>query len=233
MTPVELREEIREVFQLIGSQDYGYALEKIHHHLHHSTDKEMKVILLQERAFLHLIMQSPQEALHDLEAIISMEKHPPEGKESGLVKALWMHFAISAWLHDSACILKDLELLKKWDKSFPKVEIRSRKVSVVSHTNSSMSFYPFAKMLEGFGLRSAWDPQVITLNAGYFEAQINETTYPHLVELAAACAFTDSPWGSAAWEYVGKTFSPYSHWKNEFPKYVDGTYRELLKNLKR
>lgn len=233
VTPIEHREELREIFQIIGSRDYGYALEKFHHHLHRTTDKAVTIDLLQERAFLHLVMQSPQEALNDLDTIILMEGHPSEGKEYALVKALWMHFALSAWLHDSNCVLKDLELLKKWDKSFPKFEIRHGTVSVVSNTNSSMNFYPFARMLENFGYRTVWDRQVITLNAGYFEAQISETANHHLVELAVACAFTDSPWGSAAWEYVGKTFAPYIHWHNDFPKYMDGTCRDLLRDLKR
>jgi hypothetical protein len=233
VTPIEHREELREIFQIIGSRDYSYALEKIQHHLHHLSNKDAKVHLLQERAFLHLVMQSPQDALNDLDTIISMESHPSEGKEYGLVKALWMHLAISAWLQDSVCVLKDLEQLKKWDKSFPKVELSHGTAYVVSNTNSTISFYPFAKMLEGFGFRTAWDRQVITLNAGYFEVQISETANHHLVELAAACAFTDSPWGSAAWEYVGKTFAPYTHWKNDFPKYMDGTCRELLRDLER
>jgi hypothetical protein len=232
ITAAPERHELREVFQLMGEQNYDYALEKIHHYLHHCKDQATQIHLRQEKAFLHLLMQSPQQALDNLNEIIAMEIYE-ERKEYALTKALWMHLAISAWLHDSKAVLRDFELLKKYDKSLPKVDIHHGTVQVVSLTNSSMSFYPFARMLENFGYRSSWDRKVITVNAGYFEAQIYENANHQLVELAAACAFTDSPWGSAAWEYVGKTFAPQIHWKNEFPKYIDVTYRDVLRDLKR
>lgn len=226
--PIEHREDVREIFQTM-SKDPDYALEKLRHCIQHTSDTATKITLLQERAFLYLAKQSPQEALHDLETIIAMS----EENEFALVKALWMHFAISARLHDATCVRKDLELLKKWDKSFPKVHLHHGTAYVVSNTNSSLNFYGFAQMLEGFGLRGTWDDQLITANAGYYEAKVNDRAEHYLVELAAACAFTDSPWGSAAFEYVGKTFAPHAHWKpSKFSKYNDVTYRDLLRDIK-
>jgi hypothetical protein len=232
ITPIEHREGVREIFQSMA-KDPDYAMDKLRHCLHHTSDTATKITLLQERAFLYLVMRAPQEALRDLETIISMISYPSEDTEYALVKALWMHFAISARLHDATCVKKDLELLKKWDKNFPKVDIHHGTAYVIAHTNSSMNFYAFTEMLEGFGLRSTWDHKLITVNAGYYEAQVNDRADHHLVELAAACAFTDSPWGSAAGEYVGKTFAHEKHWKpTDFPKYIDVTYRDLLRNLR-
>jgi hypothetical protein len=227
VTRVEYRDDIEEIFQSM-SNDPDYSLERIKHCLHHTSDQMTKIILLQERAFLYLSMQSPQEALRDLETIISKLSEPSKDSKFALVKAVWMHFAISARLQDIHCMKKDLELLKKWDESFPKVDIHHRTVYVATHTNSYTNVYAFNEMLEKLGLRGLTDPKLITINAGYFESQINEKADHHLVELAAACAFTSSPWGNAAWEYVGSTFAPHSKWHSLSS---DNHYQRILRDF--
>ncbi len=233
INPIDHREDLQEIYQAIQTRSLDYAMEKIHHGLHHFSDQATKIILLQERAFLHLALQSPYKALEDLDAIVSMISYPSLENKEAFVKSLWMHLAISARLHNANGVVTAFDLLKKWDRSLPKMNIHHHTVSIISNTNSSMDFLAFTELLEGLGLRGVWDQKLMTVNAGYFEAQIYERADPFLVELAAACTFTDSPWGSAALEYVGKTFAPQVHWKpTNFPKYMDGTYRELLRNLK-
>lgn len=227
---VEHRDSFEEIFQNIAT-DHDYALEKIRHTLNHTKDKSTKVALLQERAFLYAALQSPKEALEDLDTIISMLSDPSKDQRFALVKALWMHLALCARMQDAHHVKKDLEQIKKWDKSFPKVDIHDERVHVAAHNNTYTNFYAFNEMLENFGLRAVADPKLITINAGYFESQINEKADYHLVNLAAACAFTDSPWGIAAWEYVGKTLAPEKEWSTHYTRKVAECYVQVLKDL--
>jgi len=229
VNPVEYRDNFEEIFQTLAT-DSDYALEKIRHTLHQTSDKATKIALLQERAFLYAALQSPKDALEDLDTIIEKLSDPSKDLRFALVKALWMHFAISARIQDARQVKKDLELLKKWDKSFPKVRIEHGTAYVASHHNTYSNVYAFNDMLENFGLRTLSDPKLITINAGYFESKIKDKADHDLVELAAACAFTDSPWGIAAWEYVGKAFAPDIEWKAH-PKAPENTYRNVLKDL--
>ena len=227
--PVEYRDNFEEVFQTLAT-DPDYALEKIRHALHKTSDKATKIALLQERAFLYAALQSPKDALEDLDTIIGKLSDPSKDSRFALIKALWMHLALSARIQNARHVKKDLELLKKWDKSLPKVHIHHGTVYVASHHNTYTSVYAFNDMLENFGLRTLSDPKLITINAGYFESKIDDKSDHDLIELAAACAFTDSPWGIAAWEYVGKLFAPSVEWKAH-PKAPENTYRNVLKDL--
>jgi hypothetical protein len=228
---IDNREDLREIFQAVQTGSFDYAMEKIHDGINYIPNPNIKDLLFLERAFLHLAMQSPHKALEDLNTIVWGIFSFPQ--EDTAVKALWMRLAISARLQNSNGVVKAFDLLKKWDRGLPQVTIHHNSVTIISRTNSSLDFITFTELLEGLGLRGAGDQKVMSVNAGYFEAQINERADPFLVELAAACAFTDSPWGSAALEYVGKTFAPQVHWKTtNLTKHADGTYRELLRNLK-
>lgn len=229
--PVEHRDNFEEAFQSIAL-DPDHAMAKIRQSLHETSDKMTKIALLQERAFLYAILQSPKEALEDLDTIIDKLSDPKKDERFAVVKALWMHLALSARLGDAHHVKKDLELLKKWDKNLPNIHIHHGTVYISSHTNTYTNVYAFNEMLEGFGLRELADPKLITINAGYFESKIKDKADHHLVELAAALAFTDSPWGHAAWEYVGKTFAPQGEWESRYiHKSPDNTYKRVLKDL--
>lgn len=227
---VEHRDNFEEIFQNIAT-DHDYALEKIRHTLKRTSDKATKVALLLERAFIYTSLQTPKDALEDLDKVISMLSNPSKDLRFALVKALWMHFALSARTQDAHQVKKDLKLLKKWDKNFPKVHIHNDVVYVAAHNPMHTNVYAFNEMLENFGLRKLEDPKLITINAGYFESHIQEKADPVLVQLAAACAFTDSPWGIMAWEYVGKTFAPDVEWSTHYTRKVAESYERALKDL--
>lgn len=205
-----------EIDSAMRRKDYVAAHQFISGLIQQSTASKELMPLLCERAFLCIAMKLPDEALDDLDRVLSLDQEDNSDLKKFALEALWMRFALASALRDKPMLLADLERLKEKDPCFPLLAVQNRRVTISLQSRCSKAeLDSFCNMLKGFGVKVTGTPYFFTTHL-VSSAEISLAYAPRslqALELAAAVSFGVSHWADAAWKHVGSTYAPHTQWK--------------------